>query len=271
MTSLLPKFNRKFAQALVSEFLCTFIFMTVWFHVKLANDYSRGLLGLIMAITSTALIYTFGPISGGHFNPAITFAAFLARRLNWLTAILYVVFQVGGGMAAAAAFNSMHFIRDRHLIYIPKDNSITEPSLFETFLTAVLCLVVYATCLGLQKYSGKKDVESLEEDAVPTADKHRLNFAPLAIGLTIGFLCYLNSEFYHPAFNPMIPTCLLPFVPDTADPNQRLTRLVGGRNVNFTTGLTLSRADFASNLWVYWVSDFSGATVANVIYYFFTL
>lgn len=41
----------------------------------------------------------FGPISGGHFNPAVTFALALRSKIGWLTALLYMVAQFIGGWA----------------------------------------------------------------------------------------------------------------------------------------------------------------------------
>jgi len=42
-----------------------------------------------------------GPISGGHFNPAVTLAAALDARLTWQDAIGYVVAQIVGALAAS--------------------------------------------------------------------------------------------------------------------------------------------------------------------------
>ncbi len=53
-------------------------------------------LGLFVAIQA------FGAISGGHFNPGVTLAAVLDRRLDWITGVGYVVSQLIGGIGAAA-------------------------------------------------------------------------------------------------------------------------------------------------------------------------
>jgi glycerol uptake facilitator-like aquaporin len=46
----------------------------------------------------TALILTFGPISGAHFNPAVSMAFALRRELSWLDAITYIVVQIVGAV-----------------------------------------------------------------------------------------------------------------------------------------------------------------------------
>jgi aquaporin Z len=49
-----------------------------------------------------AAIVAVGDISGGHYNPAVTLAAFLDRRIAAMDALAYVVAQVVGAIAASA-------------------------------------------------------------------------------------------------------------------------------------------------------------------------
>lgn len=44
------------------------------------------------------LILTFGPLSGAHFNPAVSVAFALRGELPWSIAALYIVVQLGGGI-----------------------------------------------------------------------------------------------------------------------------------------------------------------------------
>jgi glycerol uptake facilitator-like aquaporin len=46
----------------------------------------------------TVLILTFGPISGAHFNPAVSIAFALRRELPWPDAVAYIVVQIVGGV-----------------------------------------------------------------------------------------------------------------------------------------------------------------------------
>jgi glycerol uptake facilitator-like aquaporin len=50
--------------------------------------------GAILAV----LILTFGPISGAHFNPAVSVAFALRRELSWPNAVTYIVAQIIGGV-----------------------------------------------------------------------------------------------------------------------------------------------------------------------------
>jgi aquaporin Z len=54
-------------------------------------------LGLMAAIAIA------GPVSGGHFNPAVTLAALLDGRVTWKDALGYVVMQVAGALAGSLA------------------------------------------------------------------------------------------------------------------------------------------------------------------------
>jgi len=47
------------------------------------------------------LIHMFGPISGAHFNPAVTLAVAVRREMPWRVAVLYVVAQFVGAILGA--------------------------------------------------------------------------------------------------------------------------------------------------------------------------
>ena len=48
-----------------------------------------------------AMVYTIGPISGCHINPAVTFGVLLAKKINGKDAIMYVIAQIVGAIIAA--------------------------------------------------------------------------------------------------------------------------------------------------------------------------
>ena len=66
----------------------------------LANTIATGA-GLI------ALILTFGPVSGAHFNPVVTLADATQGGLPWREVPVYVVAQVAGAFAGAAVAHIM--------------------------------------------------------------------------------------------------------------------------------------------------------------------
>src|SRR5689334_3000262 len=54
-----------------------------------------------------ALILTFGPISGAHFNPAVTLADAWQQGIAWRDVPLYLLAQVGGAFVGVAAAHLM--------------------------------------------------------------------------------------------------------------------------------------------------------------------
>ena len=66
----------------------------------LANAVATG--GVLAAI-----ILAFGPISGAHFNPAVTIADAIKGGLPWRDAFAYVCAQVTGAVAGVVAANLM--------------------------------------------------------------------------------------------------------------------------------------------------------------------
>jgi glycerol uptake facilitator-like aquaporin len=53
------------------------------------------------------LILIFGPVSGAHFNPAVSLAFALRGELTWQDAASYVAAQIGGGIAGVWAAHLM--------------------------------------------------------------------------------------------------------------------------------------------------------------------
>ncbi len=53
------------------------------------------------------LILAFGPLSGAHFNPAVTLAFLMRRELAPGVAMLYVLAQIAGGLIGALAAHAM--------------------------------------------------------------------------------------------------------------------------------------------------------------------
>jgi len=54
-----------------------------------------------------ALILTFGPISGAHFNPVVSVADALEGGMAWSETFLYVLFQLAGGVGGTILAHAM--------------------------------------------------------------------------------------------------------------------------------------------------------------------
>src|ERR1700730_7305178 len=58
-------------------------------------------IALAFGLTVMAMAYGIGPISGGHINPAVTVAMWVAGRIPLAQAVGYIVAQFLGGIAGA--------------------------------------------------------------------------------------------------------------------------------------------------------------------------
>src|SRR5258707_10192053 len=91
---------------LSAEFIGTFTLVTAVCGAALFSAPSAGLIAVAFAVglSVLAMAYAVGPISGGHFNPAVTCGLVAARRFDSGKALPYIIAQVVGGVAAAAVF-----------------------------------------------------------------------------------------------------------------------------------------------------------------------
>lgn len=102
---------------------------------------------LVMNALSTVaalavLIWSLGPISGAHFNPAVTLVAAAQRELPWREAGLYVGAQVAGGLGGAM---TAHVMFDLPLVVASsKPRSGVGQWLGEVVATAGLIAVIGA-------------------------------------------------------------------------------------------------------------------------------
>jgi len=64
-----------------------------------------GFAGVAFAfgLSLLAMVYTIGPISGCHINPAVTLGVLLARKIDVKDALIYVFAQVAGAIFASGA------------------------------------------------------------------------------------------------------------------------------------------------------------------------
>lgn len=89
----------------------------------------------------TALILTFGAVSGAHFNPAVTITDRVFGGLDTPTAVWYVVAQVLGGIVGVMAANVM-FELDA-VNWSSKDRSDGNLVFAEAIATLGLLLVIF--------------------------------------------------------------------------------------------------------------------------------
>lgn len=81
----------------------TALFASTHFTDAGANSAVYVAVALAFGLTVVVGAYSFGPLSGGHFNPAVTLGAAAAGRHPWRHVLPYIVAQVVGGIVATTA------------------------------------------------------------------------------------------------------------------------------------------------------------------------
>jgi glycerol uptake facilitator-like aquaporin len=101
---------RLVAEALGTAFLLAAVVGSGIMAQKLAGG--NGALALLCNTIPTGailavLILVFGPLSGAHFNPAVSLAFALRRELPWSTSLFYIAAQLSGAVAGVWAAHMM--------------------------------------------------------------------------------------------------------------------------------------------------------------------
>ena len=88
----------------LAEFLGTFVLVFGGVGSAVLAGSHIGYVGVAFAfgLSLLAMVYTIGPISGCHVNPAVTLGVLLAKRIGSKDAIMYVVAQIFGAIVASA-------------------------------------------------------------------------------------------------------------------------------------------------------------------------
>jgi aquaporin Z len=188
-----------------------------------------GLLGVAIAFGLTLLtgVYAFGTISGGHFNPAVTLGAALAKRVEWKAVPAYWAVQVVGGLLAGLAIyliakGKQGFSATGSMAangfgaHSPGGYSLSAVIVAEIVLTFVFLLVILGS----------------------TDDRAPKGFAGMAIGLTYTAIHLVSLPISNTSVNPAR-----------------------------STGVAFFNGDGApAQLWVFWLAPLAGAAIAGTAY-----
>lgn len=170
----------------IAEFIGTFALVFVGTGSVIVNEETGNSLGLIgvsivFGVTVSGMIYALGSISGAHINPAVTIAFYSNKGINKKDAILYVLAQVIGAIAASFVLQSI-FPNNRNLGgTIPSESNLSA-GIIEFVATFLLLL----TLLGIT-HSQHKKIKP---------------FAGLLIGLLITGLIFVAGPISGGSFNP---------------------------------------------------------------------
>jgi aquaporin Z len=95
--------------ALVVELLFTFALCYVMLNVATSKDHpDNAFYGLAIGFTVVAGAFAVGAISGGAFNPAVSFGAAVMGLSGWQTLWVYLLAQTVAGIAAGLSFLALN-------------------------------------------------------------------------------------------------------------------------------------------------------------------
>ncbi|OJF97300.1 aquaporin Z [Pararhizobium antarcticum] len=185
-----------------------------------------GLLGVSLAfgLTVLTMAYAVGGVSGGHFNPAVSVGLVVAGKFPLASLIPYVLAQVAGAIAAAAAlyvvasgkadFQLGGFAANGYGEHSPGGYGLLSALVIEVLLTAFFLFIILGATHG----------------RVPTG------FAPIAIGLALTLIHLISIPVTNTSVNPARST------------GQAL----------FVGGWALQQ------LWLFWLAPIAGAALGAI-------
>jgi glycerol uptake facilitator-like aquaporin len=138
--------KRLTAEALGSLLLaCVVIGSGIMAEKLSAGNAAVALIGNTMATVAMlgVLIYTLGPISGAHFNPAVSLVFALKKELSWRDFALFVPIQIVAMIAGAALAHAMFGVA--LLQTSTKIRSSTGEGIGELVATFALVFTILAT------------------------------------------------------------------------------------------------------------------------------
>ena len=75
---------------------------TIFFLYVILLTGNAWAIGLALAL----MIYIAGPVTGGHFNPAVSIMMYAKRKLSMKDALFYILAQVAGGLIALSVYRA---------------------------------------------------------------------------------------------------------------------------------------------------------------------
>ena len=151
-----------------------------------------GFAGVALAfgLTVLTMAYAVGPISGGHFNPAVTIGLWAGRRIPASYILPYIVAQVVGAVAAAGVLYLIASGKPGFETGGFASNGYGDLSPGHYSLMACLVMEVVATFFFLVVIMGS------------TAPGAPGGFAPIAIGLALTLIHLISIPVTNTSVNP---------------------------------------------------------------------
>lgn len=179
------------------------------------NKYITELIGaffliLVIALTGNpiaigavlmVMVYMGGPISGGHYNPAVSLGAWLRGKLSIKDMIIYWVFQIIGGLLAAFLY-----------LYFSGKTFAPAPAADAGFVKALTAEIVFTFALV-----------SVVLNTATSSKSAGNSYFGLAIGSTVMAGAFAVGAISGGAFNPAV--AVGPIIVDTINGGKSMSNL----------------------------------------------
>ena len=185
-----------------------------------------GLVGVSLAfgLTVVTMAYAVGPITGGHFNPAVTIGMWTGGRIKAADVAPYIIAQVIGAILAALVLATIASGNGTDAVAGGlASNGFAEHSPGGYSMGAAFATEVLMTFFFLLIILGTTDARA------------NVNFAPLAIGLALTLIHLVSIPITNTSVNPARST--------------GPALMVGGWAIQ--------------QLWLFWVAPVLGAVAAG--------
>jgi MIP family channel proteins len=160
------------------------LFVSTGSQAQFGSDFA--VIGLVHAFLLFGLIVMFGVVSGGHFNPAVTLAAMAIKRIRPLDGVIYMLAQFSGAVLGALLTKSLLEDEGRATSYGAAEVS----GLLQGAFAGMTIEAIGTFCLVLVILAAVYSEKSVKE------------WAPLAIGTTLGFIVMVGGPLTGGSFNP---------------------------------------------------------------------
>ncbi len=167
-------------------FICSVVvlFVSTGAQAQFGSDFA--VIGLVHAFLLFGLIVMFGVVSGGHFNPAVTLAALAIRRIRPLDGVIYMLAQLSGAVLGALLAKGLLLDEGRPTHY----GALEVSGLLAGNFAGSIVEAVGTFCLVLVILAAVYSEKSVKE------------WAPLAIGTTLGFIVMVGGPLTGAGYNP---------------------------------------------------------------------
>jgi aquaporin Z len=177
----------KLIKPLLAEFIGTFTLVFVGAAAVSIAGSSGGVAVPAFAhgLVVLAMAFMYGPISGGHFNPAVTAGLLVAGKIDAMKAVMYWAAQLlggilGGVLMAALMGGAADFNFGQTLGSISPSADFAKVLLIEAVLTFFLVSAIFQSAV----FNRAKD------------------FAPIAIGFTLTVAILAGGPYTGASLNP---------------------------------------------------------------------